>query len=339
LTRQIVSEVLGVADRSLLVELAGAVLARDPASALRTIAAAAERGLDLGQVSRSFLGLLRDIEVVARVPEPEDLIDATSDELAELRTLAAAAHGLTPVLFDRWARAVDESGRVIVPRLILEMAAVDLCQAEPLLPLGDLLERLEGLEGRLQSTALRPNDSGRPAGRSAVVSDAPVARPTSSPAPAVGTPTQKNSLPPSPPPPPSPAPSPSLQPAEAWRRVKTDLEKRRPRIGALLANAHVLEIDASKVVLGFDDRTDVDAAERVRPEIEQALSAEMGTAVRLVAKLDKGVNAAPLIRAETLQEADALSADKYKREQEARQHPIIQKAQDLFGVAIREIKT
>ncbi|MBC8133276.1 MAG: DNA polymerase III subunit gamma/tau, partial [Deltaproteobacteria bacterium] len=126
ITRQIVSEVLGVADRSLLVELAGAVLARDPASALRTIAAAAERGLDLGQVSRSFLGLLRDIEVVARVPEPEDLIDATSDELAELRTLAAAAHGLTPVLFDRWARAVDESGRVIVPRLILEMAAVDL---------------------------------------------------------------------------------------------------------------------------------------------------------------------------------------------------------------------
>ena len=108
--------------------------------------------------------------------------------------------------------------------------------------------------------------------------------------------------------------------------MKTDLERRRPRIGALLASAHVLEIDGTKLVLGFEDRTDVDAAERVRGEIELALSTEMGTAVRLVTKQDKGAHVAPLIRAETLEEADALSADKYKREQEARQHPIIQKS-------------
>jgi hypothetical protein len=106
-----------------------------------------------------------------------------------------------------------------------------------------------------------------------------------------------------------------------------------------LANAHVLEIDNTKLVLGFQDKADVDAAERVRTEIEQALSAELGSTVRLFAKLDKGSQAPPLLRAETVQEAEALSADKYKREQEARQHPIIQKAQDLFGVAIREIKT
>jgi hypothetical protein len=130
-------------------------------------------------------------------------------------------------------------------------------------------------------------------------------------------------------------------PREIWRRVKADLEQRRPRIGALLANASVLEVDSTKLVLGFGDRADVEAAERLRADIEQALGAEMGTAspIRLVVRQDQGSNAAPMIRAETSEEADALSLDKRKREQEARQHPIIQKAQDLFGVGIREIKT
>src|SRR6185295_1772256 len=55
LGRAVVSEVLGVADRSLLVELGRAVVARDVATTLRTLAAAAERGLDLGQLARAFL--------------------------------------------------------------------------------------------------------------------------------------------------------------------------------------------------------------------------------------------------------------------------------------------
>src|SRR5205814_1821668 len=50
LTRDIVAEVLGVADRRLLVELAGGVLARDAGATLRTLARAADGGIDLGQL-------------------------------------------------------------------------------------------------------------------------------------------------------------------------------------------------------------------------------------------------------------------------------------------------
>src|SRR3954471_23238545 len=91
ISRDVVSEVLGVADRSLLVDVARAVIGRDVATTLRSLAAAVERGIDLGQLARAFLGLLRDIEVVARVAgasELGDLIDATPDEIAELRALA-----------------------------------------------------------------------------------------------------------------------------------------------------------------------------------------------------------------------------------------------------------
>src|SRR5581483_10298583 len=137
LTRDVVAEVLGVADRRVLVELASAVIGRDPGAALRIVARSTDAGVDLGQLGRAFLGFLRDLEIIARVSDAADLVDATADELEEARGLVARAGGagLFGVLFERWARAVDESSKSQSPRLILEMAAVDLCQAEPLEPL------------------------------------------------------------------------------------------------------------------------------------------------------------------------------------------------------------
>ena len=128
-------------------------------------------------------------------------------------------------------------------------------------------------------------------------------------------------------------------PAEGWRRARTVLEQRRPRLGALLANANVLELGPTAITLGFGDRSDVDAAEKNRADIEQTLAAEFGSPVRLDVKLAAAAAVAPVMRAETIDEADARALDKRKREQEARQHPMIQKAQDPFGAAIREIKT
>ena len=372
ISRDVVSEVLGVADRSLLVDLARHILDRDVAATLRLLAAAVERGLDLGQLARAFLSLLRDIEVVARVGGVElaDLIDATAEELEVLRGLVGAATGTAtrspgagaaadrvPVLFDRWARAVEEAGKASQPRLILEMAAVDLCQAEPLEPLGDLLERLEALEGRLSA----PGGGGGPAGEGGRGTGRPVApapRPAAYAAPAPAQ-TQAPARPPvaaappapsaaapvaqpaaaTPPHPAAPVNGAAPAPAEGWRRTRTMLEQKRPRLAALLANASVLQMDAGAIVLGFADRADVDAAEKQRADIEQALATEFGGTVRLTVKQDGGARNAAVMRAEIVEEADALALDKRKREQEARQHPMIQKAQDLFGAAIREIKT
>src|SRR3569623_618003 len=98
-------------------------------------------------------------------------------------------------------------------------------------------------------------------------------------------------------------------------------------------------MDAGAIVLGFADRADVDAAEKQRAAIEQALATEFGGTVRLTVMLAGGASNAAVMRAEFVEEADALARDKRKREQEARQHPMIQKAQDLIGAAIREIKT
>ena len=386
ISREIVSEVLGVADRSLLVDLARHVLDRDVAATLRLLAAAVERGLDLGQLARAFLSLLRDIEVVARVGGAElaDLIDATPDEIEVLRGLAGVATGIAarspgggaaadrvPVLFDRWARAVEEAGKASQPRLLLEMAAVDLCQAEPLEPLGDLLERLEALEGRLGAGGGGPGPMGEGSRGSARVPasasrPATYAAPASSPAPSSSSAPARPAAAAVAAPPVAAKASPASNgaaaangaaasngvaaangamptvappPSEGWRRARTVLEQKRPRLAALLANASVLDLGPAAITLGFADRSDVDAAEKQRADIELALANEFGGTVRLTVKQDAGARTAAVVRAEIVEEADALALDKRTRGQEARQHPLLQQAQDLFGAAIREIKT
>jgi DNA polymerase-3 subunit gamma/tau len=373
LTAEVTADVLGVADRRLLVELAGAVLARDPAAALRLIARGVDRGVDLGELGRSFLGFLRDLEVVACVQaagggakgggiELGDLVDATPEEIDEASALAArGAPGLLTVLFDRWARAVDEASRLPTPRLLYEMAAIDMCAAEPMVPLGDLLQRLDELEGRLRG-APRPvaaargaapaSDaarslaaSARPTSPAVGAGDAsPVAKPSAT---ASGTRSWATAKPETAATGPTPARAEPAAgsaeqrmdeaPAELWRRVLAGFEAKRPRLGALLAHAEVATLAAGAVTLAFPDKFAAEQAEKARAEIDAALSETLGQATRVVFSV--GPRAETTVRSEVGVATDAATADRKSRELEARHHPLIRSAQDVFGAPIKEIKT
>jgi len=348
LTAEVTADVLGVADRRLLVELAGAALDRDAATALRLIARAADRGVDFGELGRSFLGFLRDLEVIARVSgakgtDVADLIDATPEEIEEARALAGrAAAGLFPVLFDRWARAVDEASRLPAPRLLFEMAALDLCAAEPMVPLGDLLQRLDDLEARLRGaprppSAPAPGAPPAPAGggsRPKAPSGqrswaAPPAAPSEASAPAApaAAPASASALPPSEP----------GSVGESWRRVTAAFEAKGPRLASLLAHAEVVSLTANELTLAFESKRDVDLAEKARAEIEQGASATLGRTLKLT--ITVGSTRPAALRSEVGAETDAANADRQNREAEARQHPVIRRAQDVFGASLKEIKT
>ena len=348
LTAEVTADVLGIADRRLLVELAGAALDRDAGTALRLVARAADRGVDFGELGRSFLGFLRDLEVIARVSgsgkvDVADLVDATPEEIEEARALAArAAPGLFPVLFDRWARAVDEASRLPTPRLLFEMAALDICAAEPMVPLGDLLQRLDELEARLRGAprapgAPAPSTPPAPAGTGGRPK-AP-SGPRSWAAPAAGPAAEPPTVAPSPPSAPSPpaVPDPGGSTAESWRRVMTAFETRGPRLASLLAHAEVVSLSSGEVTLAFASKLEADRAEKARAEIEQVTSATMGRQVKV--SFSVGAAAAAVLRSEVGTETDAANADRQKREAEARQHPVIRRAQDVFGAALKEIKT
>ncbi|TMQ21301.1 MAG: DNA polymerase III subunit gamma/tau [Deltaproteobacteria bacterium] len=160
LTERHVAEVLGVADRSLTRTLVGALAAGDAGAALAAVEAAIERGVDEVQLARAIVRYLRDLSVLQVAGGHRGLIDATAEELAELTAEATAVErSRVTQMFERMLRCCDELGKTLQPRLVLDCALIDVATIEPLVPLGDLLERLTALEARLAGKA----GAGRPA--------------------------------------------------------------------------------------------------------------------------------------------------------------------------------
>jgi len=150
ITEQHVAEVLGVADRSLTRTLVTSLAGGDPGAALAAVESAIERGVDEVQLARAIVRYLRDLAVIQVAPGREGLIDASDEERAELASEAAnLERSRVTQMFDRMLRCCDELGKTLQPRLVLDCALIDVATIEPLVPLGDLLERLGELEGRL----------------------------------------------------------------------------------------------------------------------------------------------------------------------------------------------
>ena len=351
-----VVEVLGVADRRLLLGLYQSVLDRDAATGLRLLAGAIDKGIDLVQLGRAFLGFIHDAEMMTILERPADLVDATAEEITETRALATRApKGLGTALFDRWARAVEEATQSQTPRLILEMAVVDLCALEPLVPLGDLLLRLEELETRLSdpssntSAISRPSRPAPPSPSSSSSSSPPSSSSSSStpsrpPAARADSPRDAPSVPPPAPPPQPAAPPPAasalvnVTAEQGWNELRRRLQE-RPALAAALDHAALESWEPSRVVILLPEKLLLDQTEKHRRFIEQALADLTGGPVTFIVKQGGGAGISPaVVASEMAREAERAERDRKLRVDEARQHPMIQKAQELFGVSPREIK-
>lgn len=154
ITAEGVARVLGVADRTVLHRLSGALVEGNASECLQIIGELAGQGYDLPHVARDILGHLRDL-VVAKVCEnPAGLLDLSDEEIADVKALAAhaSAEDLTR-LHQGFSRSFDEIVRGGQPRASLEMALVRLSRRPPLLPIDELLRRLAELERRLAGSA------------------------------------------------------------------------------------------------------------------------------------------------------------------------------------------
>jgi len=145
--------VLGVPGALAVAGLVEAVLARDPTLTLRRFDEVFASGQDLLALALEFLKHLRDLMIVKLCGTRDVLVDASD---AEFELLSQQASGVDSVvlaqLFDRFTRVVDALPRTRVPRLVLEMGLLDLVHSEPLVPLGDLIDRLEQISSGAPGT-------------------------------------------------------------------------------------------------------------------------------------------------------------------------------------------
>jgi DNA polymerase III subunit gamma/tau len=384
ITERHVAEVLGVADRSLTRALVRALAGGDAGAALAAVESAIERGVDEIQLARAIVRYLRDLSVLQVAPDRPDLIDAADEERRELAEEARALErSRVTQMFERMLRCCDELGKTLQPRLVLDCALIDVATIEPLLPLGDLIDRLGQLEARLGSggskggsgkAPLKTTTPGTGMQRPPEVK-AMAAPPPPAPAPVPQKPT------PTPTPAPAPAPEPipvAIQPtgpvpappavaasgsgptkalpvpttpegiAEAWNRVLGELEEQR-KLSLLgpFQHARVMGWTAEELALGFaidqhalgEMAVDKTAVEELRavvrgmgPEL-----AQIKVSVRLLDAVESAKSGGVKSVLEVTRER--TTAERSKRESEAREHPITKHVLQTFGAQIKEIKT
>ena len=335
LTVNHVSAVLGISDRRLIGDLMDAVLARDPAQSLRVLHAAIDRGVDLAQLSRSFLSYIHDLEIAGLQGDASSTLDLTKEELAEAKARhERAPKGLFLALFDRWSRAVEESAKSFASRLVIEMALIDLCQTEPLLPLGDLLSRLETLEARLAGGGPPPAPSGhKPGEGGGRATNSPAARASSEggwPAGRAAPQAVKAAVAARP-------PVDLSDPGAVWTAIQAAIERESPLLASALESAAVEAIDPDAIRLRMGESFQMAQVESARTRLEALFEKVVGRPMRLQVRL--GESQTPVaVPARARVEADQAEQHRLKLETEAREHPMVRKAQDLFHAGVTGVK-
>jgi DNA polymerase-3 subunit gamma/tau len=147
----VVADVLNLIDRRLLLAIVSACVEGDAPRALSACARAGASGIDAKRLGANLLQLLRDLVVLQVAPDADELIEASAEEVGELRELAKRSE---PARLRRMFRALVKEQEDLAwapqPFAVLEMAVVRLAT----MPAGDdvatLLARLDALERQLR---------------------------------------------------------------------------------------------------------------------------------------------------------------------------------------------
>jgi DNA polymerase-3 subunit gamma/tau len=245
--------VLGVADAEALFAAVDAVVARDPAQALRTAARLAESGRDPGQVIRDLEIHARELLTVQILGEIPPEIRVTPDRD---RRLAEQAQRLSRTdaarVLDLVSAALEATTNGAQARIQLELLLAKAAEPELDPSVAALLSRIERLE------------AGRPRAGDDIPTVVPPQEPPAPPPPGPappgpGGPAQPGPPPPRPdpgPPPPPPAPEPQISftlaaAATAWPAVVALVREANAMVAASLEAARPVAVSEHELTLAW----------------------------------------------------------------------------------------
>ncbi len=349
-----VTRVLGVADRSVLHDLATALVTGDAPKALNVVDQIADQGFDIAHVTKDVLRHLRNL-VVAKVCGPDsgggrDLLDLADEELADVNALAQSADSDDLLrLFQGFSKSYDEIVRSTHPRTVLEMSLVRLARRPALLPLDELLGRLGELERRLATGAPPPaSRGGGGGGRGAGPTVPSVSSALSSPGSAVPSalPTRTHetygalALVSNPAPQAAPlalVTAPVAAPPEvdlaAWRKIIDRLRPMNPGLASIFGSATLLKVTPLEVRIGFGAADTFLSEQAKDPESLEMLTREtrahfgVATDVSLELSTVNTLGATSLAAVERAEDDARAVAARAK----VLAHPVIAEAIRLFG--------
>ena len=247
-----VLQVLGVADAEQLFGAVDAIVARDPAAALRAAATLAESGRDPGQVLRDLEVHGRELLTVQVLHEVPTELRVTPERDTRLLEQANALPETDAVrLLDLVATALEATTNGAQARIQLELVLIKAAAPEVDPSMSALLARIERLEkGAPRATTPAPAAQTPPPPPAAPDPTASVAEAPPEPAPPAEVVTPQT---------PQPAPAPQAPPgaltlqsaAEAWPAVVEIVKQSNAMLAALLNDARAVEINDRELTLAF----------------------------------------------------------------------------------------
>ena len=235
----LLQEVLGLAERSTLYEISAAVLGGQAQRCVELVAEVVSRGRDLNRLSRDLVEHFRNL-LVARLTakggangaqQTISLLDLPDQEIVDLAAQSRTLSIETLLdYFDFMAAGDEEITRSATPRFALESLLIRLAGLPQTLPVTELIERLERLEGKPSAAGSVKERVAPPVQERAT----PPIRPTATVAAA--------------------ATSAPLPATDAWRDFIAAIGKEKKFLASNLDNAKPLELPPGRLKIGVSER-------------------------------------------------------------------------------------
>lgn len=138
--------VLGLVDRRVFATLTSALLAGDLAGALSLLNEIYSQGMDLKRFAQGLLFFCRSLLIAKTSKEPSAILDISEQEM-ELVKEIAGGYSLETLsnLFSLVLKGMEEMQYAAHPRMIIEMLFVKTVQTGSIVPVTDIIARLDAL--------------------------------------------------------------------------------------------------------------------------------------------------------------------------------------------------
>ncbi|MCW5211438.1 DNA polymerase III subunit gamma/tau [Desulfobulbus sp. TB] len=143
-TGEEVADVLGLVSHEVIADLACALLVKDLNAALNNLDQVYSYGMDIKRFINELLAWFRSLVVCSVSKNPAILLDLPADELALLQEVAKAHSSQTLfMMFNLLLEGLEKAAYAARPRFAVEMTFIRAVQVGEVLPVTDLLTRLD----------------------------------------------------------------------------------------------------------------------------------------------------------------------------------------------------
>ena len=162
LTYEKVLETLGAVDTEIFSRLLRQIIEKNITGAIATIDEMVILGREMGQFVTDFIWYLRNLLLLQSSDNMEDVLDISADNLALLKEEALMVDGEVLMRYIRiFSELANQIKYASQKRILIEIAVIKLCKPEMEKDYSSLIDRIEGIERKLEKGVITVTESVR----------------------------------------------------------------------------------------------------------------------------------------------------------------------------------